>query len=208
MSLLLSLLAFITFLFPVSSSDVVELTDANFWEKTKDGTWAIEIYATWCGHCQKLAPTWEEVATELKGRVNVAKIESSNEALIRSFKAKAYPTIKLIKEGFIYTHTGARDKQTLLNWILEDSKTDGEEMFVRQSFDKREDPASPNVYDLWWKQVSSLGTRSPEVAVMLVSVGFLLGMIIALIFFSYRLPTTTIPPSKAATQPARKKKAE
>eukprot|EP01126_Amoeba_proteus_P030775 TRINITY_DN3033_c0_g2_i4.p1 TRINITY_DN3033_c0_g2~~TRINITY_DN3033_c0_g2_i4.p1 ORF type:complete len:158 (-),score=24.16 TRINITY_DN3033_c0_g2_i4:938-1411(-) len=95
MSLLLSLLAFITFLFPVSSSDVVELTDANFWEKTKDGTWAIEIYATWCGHCQKLAPTWEEVATELKGRVNVAKIESSNEGMTNVLAFSLSPLQKL-----------------------------------------------------------------------------------------------------------------
>jgi thiol-disulfide isomerase/thioredoxin len=32
-----------------------------------------------CGHCKKLAPTYEEVATTLKGKINVGKVDCTVE---------------------------------------------------------------------------------------------------------------------------------
>ena len=32
-------------------------------------------YAPWCGHCKKLAPVYESLATNLKGKVKVAKVD-------------------------------------------------------------------------------------------------------------------------------------
>ncbi|MCP3665503.1 MAG: hypothetical protein GY696_23905, partial [Gammaproteobacteria bacterium] len=50
---------------PKAPTDVVELTDANFESKTSTGAWFVKFYAPWCGHCKKLAPTWEELAASL-----------------------------------------------------------------------------------------------------------------------------------------------
>ena len=36
-------------------------------------------YAPWCGHCKKLAPTWDELATAAKGKFNVAKVDCTVE---------------------------------------------------------------------------------------------------------------------------------
>ena len=44
---------------------VVELTAANFKKEVlddKDTMWLVEFYAPWCGHCQKLAPSYELAA--------------------------------------------------------------------------------------------------------------------------------------------------
>lgn len=34
-------------------------------------------YAPWCGHCRKLEPTWEALATQTKGRLNVGKVDAT-----------------------------------------------------------------------------------------------------------------------------------
>jgi len=46
----------------------------------------LEFYAPWCGHCQKLAPTLDEVAVLLQndGDVIIAKMVMSNRNLMES----------------------------------------------------------------------------------------------------------------------------
>jgi thiol-disulfide isomerase/thioredoxin len=42
----------------------VDLTAANFNEKTEGKTVFIKFYSPSCGHCQELAPTWDQMAKE------------------------------------------------------------------------------------------------------------------------------------------------
>lgn len=63
----------------------------------------IEFYAPWCGHCKKLAPTYDELGalffdTEYKDKVVVAKFDhQSNEA--EGIHIQGYPTIMLFPAG-------------------------------------------------------------------------------------------------------------
>ena len=50
---------------------VVRLNKENFEEKTKTGVAFVKFYAPWCGHCKRLAPTWEKLADKFKGDVSV-----------------------------------------------------------------------------------------------------------------------------------------
>ena len=82
--------------------DVVVLTDSNF-EKTvinSDEMWLVEFYAPWCGHCKNLAPHWAQAATELKGKIKVAKIDATQEKVVSSkYGIQGFPTIKFFPSG-------------------------------------------------------------------------------------------------------------
>jgi thioredoxin-like negative regulator of GroEL len=53
-----------------------------------------------CGHCKKLQPTWEELATSAKGSFNVAKVDvTENRELGTRFDIKGFPTIKFFNGG-------------------------------------------------------------------------------------------------------------
>ena len=60
----------------------------------------IKFYAPWCGHCKKLAPTWDKLAEELKDvkNVEVGKFDATaNE--FPGVEVRGYPTLKLYVAG-------------------------------------------------------------------------------------------------------------
>ena len=95
--LVLALLGF--FALVVSASDVKDLSPDNFDSVVDGSTGAfVEFYAPWCGHCKKLAPEYEIVATAFKrfsSKVVVAKVDcDSHRELCGRFGVSGYPTLK------------------------------------------------------------------------------------------------------------------
>ncbi|GMH42272.1 hypothetical protein BSKO_10191 [Bryopsis sp. KO-2023] len=82
------------------SGPVTLLNDKNFERIVlrSNVVTVVEFYASWCGHCKALAPSYEKVAESLKGIVEVAAIdcgEQENIRLCAHFDVQGFPTIKV-----------------------------------------------------------------------------------------------------------------
>lgn len=80
---------------------VIKFTDDNYDEYfSKDKLSVIDIWATWCGPCQRLAPIIEQIAEEYEGNVFVGKYNAENNTeLLEKFRIRNVPTILAIKNG-------------------------------------------------------------------------------------------------------------
>ena len=58
--------------------------------------------APWCGHCKRLAPVLEDIASrpEAMGTAKIGKVDCTSEkALCSRFDVKSFPTLKVMHEG-------------------------------------------------------------------------------------------------------------
>lgn len=80
----------------------MELTEDTFDKHVSTGYHFVKFYAPWCGHCQKLAPTWEELANSLRNDnyVSISKVDcTQHRSVCGQFDIKGYPTLLWIEDG-------------------------------------------------------------------------------------------------------------
>ncbi|KAK3390196.1 thioredoxin-like protein [Podospora didyma] len=71
--------------------------------------WFIKFYAPWCHHCQAMAPNWEQMAKEMKGKLNIGEVDcDANSRLCKDARLKGYPTILFFKGGERVEYDGLR----------------------------------------------------------------------------------------------------
>lgn len=114
----------------IFKTNVVDLDSSNFdsiaLDKTKDVL--VEFYAPWCGHCKRLAPTYDLVGKAFKNEPNcvVAKVDADSEKdLGEKYGVSGFPTLKFFpkdnKDGEEYN--GGRDEQDFIDFLNEKCKT-------------------------------------------------------------------------------------
>ncbi|KAI1111793.1 thioredoxin-like protein [Nemania sp. NC0429] len=79
--------------------------------------WFVKFYAPWCHHCQAMAPNWQQMAKEMKGKLNVGEVNCDAESrLCKDVHLKGYPTILFFKGGERVEYDGLRGFGDLLRY--------------------------------------------------------------------------------------------
>lgn len=122
----------------IANQSVVKLVAHNHDDVLKDTSKDILVkyYAPWCGHCKKLAPTWEELAeifgsNKAESKVVIADLDHTANDVNTPVEIAGYPTLVFYPaNGKIDSKTGLReavvyDKPRELDSLIEFIKEQG-----------------------------------------------------------------------------------
>lgn len=99
------------------SKDTITVLDASFKSEVLDSQTPVlvDFWATWCAPCRAIAPALEELATQYKGQIKIAKVDvDSNQVTAEQFGIRSIPTLLMFKGGKVVEQlVGAAPKSKL-----------------------------------------------------------------------------------------------
>lgn len=132
--LILLLVIFSAGFCPVMNAQTVkELTTQEFkdqiwnydknkeWKYTGDKPLIIDLYASWCGPCKRLAPILADIQKDFGNKIQIYKVDTDKEKdLARLFNVSSIPLMVFIpKKGEPFLVSGLRPKEQLVSIINE-----------------------------------------------------------------------------------------
>ncbi|MCG3160056.1 MAG: hypothetical protein JMDDDDMK_01088 [Acidobacteria bacterium] len=84
------------------SAQPITVTDADFSSQVEASPLPVllDMWAPWCAPCRMLGPVIDQIATELAGRVRVAKLNiDENQMVPNRFKVSSIPTLIVFRDG-------------------------------------------------------------------------------------------------------------
>ena len=76
------------------------LNSGDFKTTIASGVTLVDMYADWCGPCQRLAPIVEELSHEYDGKATITKLDvDASGDIAQEFGVMSIPTILIFKDG-------------------------------------------------------------------------------------------------------------
>ena len=101
----------------------IQVNDDNFQKEVLEsgGLVLVDFWAPWCMPCRMLAPTIEEIANEMEGKVKVCKMNVDESIKYpQQYGIMSIPTVMLFKNGqTVETMIGLQPKEEILKTIQE-----------------------------------------------------------------------------------------
>ena len=86
----------------MAGADVMNIGDGEFRREVLESQTpvVVDFWATWCAPCRAIAPALEELATQYRGRVKVAKVNiDDNQETPQQYGVRSIPTLLVFKGG-------------------------------------------------------------------------------------------------------------
>lgn len=101
------------------------LTSDSFQHGIEKGVSFVKFFAPWCGHCKRLAPTWEELGKKFfsNNNVKIVKVDCTldvSKQLCNEQGVDGFPTLYLYKDGHkISEYNGSRNLDDLYKFVMD-----------------------------------------------------------------------------------------
>ncbi len=95
------------------------LNSNDFDNVIKEGVTLVDFYADWCGPCQMIAPTIEQLANE-RTDANICKVDTEvSPEIAQKFGVMSIPTLIVFKDGKEFNRIVGVNSKDQLNYYID-----------------------------------------------------------------------------------------